>query len=363
MASVDVLTPAGETAGSVELPDASLRRQVNVPLIHQVVVGQLAAARQGTASMKTRAEVRGGGKKPYRQKGTGRARQGSIRAPQFTGGGVVHGPSPRDYSQRTPKKMKAAALRGALSDRARGGRVHVVTVARRRLQALDQDGGAGARACCPSVGTCSSCWSGPTRSRGRACATSSRSTCSSRTSSTPTTSSSPTTWSSPRARSRRSSPARQGQGQTGAPTRRSPTESERRAGQRKPTRLDRGRASEGRRVSETHEDHRPAGHPDRPRDLREELRPARREQVHVRGRAGANKTQIKIAVEKVFDVTVTGVNTLNRQGKRKRTARAGASARTPSAPSCRSLTASASRSSEVRSPDRAPGLRLTDDSD
>jgi large subunit ribosomal protein L4 len=127
MASVDVLTPAGETAGSVELPDAVFDVQVNVPLIHQVVVGQLAAARQGTASVKTRADVRGGGKKPYRQKGTGRARQGSIRAPQFTGGGVVHGPTPRDYSQRTPKKMKAAALRGALSDRARGGRVHVVT--------------------------------------------------------------------------------------------------------------------------------------------------------------------------------------------------------------------------------------------
>jgi large subunit ribosomal protein L4 len=101
--------------------------QTNVPLIHQVVVAQLAAARQGTHSTKNRGEVRGGGKKPYRQKGTGRARQGSTRAPQFAGGGVVHGPSPRDYSQRTPKKMKAAALRGALSDRARHGRVHVVS--------------------------------------------------------------------------------------------------------------------------------------------------------------------------------------------------------------------------------------------
>jgi large subunit ribosomal protein L4 len=101
--------------------------QVNVPLIHQVVVAQLAAARQGTHDTKTRGEVRGGGKKPYRQKGTGRARQGSTRAPQFAGGGTVHGPTPRDYSQRTPKKMKAAALRGALSDRARHGRVHVVT--------------------------------------------------------------------------------------------------------------------------------------------------------------------------------------------------------------------------------------------
>jgi large subunit ribosomal protein L4 len=92
-----------------------------------VVVGQLAAARQGTHSTKTRGEVSGGGRKPYKQKGTGRARQGSIRAPQFTGGGVVHGPQPRSYDQRTPKKMKAAALRGALSDRARDGRVHVVT--------------------------------------------------------------------------------------------------------------------------------------------------------------------------------------------------------------------------------------------
>jgi large subunit ribosomal protein L4 len=97
-----------------------------VPLLHQVVVAQLAAARQGTHDTKTRGEVRGGGRKPYRQKGTGRARQGSTRAPQFAGGGTVHGPTPRNYSQRTPKKMKAAALRGALSDRARGGRVHVV---------------------------------------------------------------------------------------------------------------------------------------------------------------------------------------------------------------------------------------------
>ena len=125
--SVDLVTPAGKTAGSVDLPAAVFGVQVNVPLIHQVVVAQLAAARQGTHKTKTRAEVRGGGRKPYKQKGTGRARQGSTRAPQFTGGGVVHGPTPRDYEQRTPKKMKAAALRGALSDRARNGRVHVVT--------------------------------------------------------------------------------------------------------------------------------------------------------------------------------------------------------------------------------------------
>jgi large subunit ribosomal protein L4 len=108
------------------LPAEIFDVQVNVPLIHQVVVAQLAAARQGTHSTKTRGEVRGGGRKPYRQKGTGRARQGSTRAPQFAGGGVVHGPQPRDYAQRTPKKMKAAALRGALSDRARHDRIHVI---------------------------------------------------------------------------------------------------------------------------------------------------------------------------------------------------------------------------------------------
>ncbi|HET8719244.1 MAG TPA: 50S ribosomal protein L4 [Nocardioidaceae bacterium] len=110
----------------VDLPAEIFDVQVNVPLIHQVVVAQQAAARQGTASTKTRSEVRGGGRKPYKQKGTGRARQGSTRAPQFAGGGTVHGPTPRSYDQRTPKKMKAAALRGALSDRARAGRVHVV---------------------------------------------------------------------------------------------------------------------------------------------------------------------------------------------------------------------------------------------
>ncbi len=126
-AVVDVHTPDGGTDGQAELPAHLFDVQVNVPLIHQVVVAQLAAARQGTHDTKTRGEVRGGGRKPYRQKGTGRARQGSIRAPQFTGGGTVHGPTPRDYAQRTPKKMKAAALRGALSDRARGGRVHVVS--------------------------------------------------------------------------------------------------------------------------------------------------------------------------------------------------------------------------------------------
>ncbi len=111
---------------NVDLPAAIFDVEVNIPLIHQVVVAQQAAARQGTHATKRRGEVRGGGRKPYKQKGTGRARQGSTRAPQFAGGGIVHGPQPRSYDQRTPKKMKAAALRGALSDRARNGRIHVV---------------------------------------------------------------------------------------------------------------------------------------------------------------------------------------------------------------------------------------------
>lgn len=110
----------------VDLPAEIFDAPVNIPLIHQVVVAQQAAARQGTHATKTRGMVSGGGRKPYKQKGTGRARQGSTRAPQFTGGGVVHGPQPRSYDQRTPKKMKAAALRGALSDRAQNGRIHVV---------------------------------------------------------------------------------------------------------------------------------------------------------------------------------------------------------------------------------------------
>ncbi|HLR58172.1 MAG TPA: 50S ribosomal protein L4 [Beutenbergiaceae bacterium] len=125
-AVVDVVDATGKKTGTAELPAEIFDVVVNVPLIHQVVVAQQAAARQGTHKVKTRGEVRGGGRKPWRQKGTGRARHGSIRSPQWTGGGIVHGPSPRDYSQRTPKKMKAAALRGALSDRARGGCVHVV---------------------------------------------------------------------------------------------------------------------------------------------------------------------------------------------------------------------------------------------
>jgi large subunit ribosomal protein L4 len=114
------------STSNVDLPAEIFGVEVNIPLIHQVVVAQQAAARQGTHATKTRADVRGGGRKPYKQKGTGRARQGSTRAPQFVGGGVVHGPQPRSYDQRTPKKMKAAALRGALSDRAREDRIHVV---------------------------------------------------------------------------------------------------------------------------------------------------------------------------------------------------------------------------------------------
>ncbi len=124
---VDVVDAEGSTTGTVTVPGEIFDAQANIPLMHQVVVAQLAAARQGTHKAKTRAEVAGGGKKPYRQKGTGRARQGSIRAPQFAGGGVVHGPVPRDHSKKVPKKMKAAALRGALSDRARDGKVHVVS--------------------------------------------------------------------------------------------------------------------------------------------------------------------------------------------------------------------------------------------
>jgi large subunit ribosomal protein L4 len=125
--TIDVLTPGGTKDGSVELPAALFDVEPNIALMHQVVTAQLAAKRQGTHSTKTRAEVSGGGKKPYRQKGTGRARQGSTRAPQFTGGGIVHGPKPRDYSQRTPKKMIAAALRCALSDRARNDRIFAIT--------------------------------------------------------------------------------------------------------------------------------------------------------------------------------------------------------------------------------------------
>lgn len=124
--ALDVVKADGKKAGSVELPAALFDVKTNIPLIHQVVVAQRAAARQGTHSTKRRGEVSGAGRKPFKQKGTGNARQGSIRAPHMTGGGIVHGPKPRDYAQRTPKKMIAAALLGALSDRARGERLHIV---------------------------------------------------------------------------------------------------------------------------------------------------------------------------------------------------------------------------------------------
>jgi large subunit ribosomal protein L4 len=123
---LEVLDAAGKKAGEVSLPEALFGVTTNIPLIHQVVTAQLAAARQGTHKTKTRGEVSGSGRKPFKQKGTGRARQGSIRQPEHTGGGIVHGPVPRDYAQRTPKKMVSAAIRGVLSDRARAGRLHVV---------------------------------------------------------------------------------------------------------------------------------------------------------------------------------------------------------------------------------------------
>ena len=127
MTTVSVVTPSGKGGADVELPGEIFAAKVNIPLMHQVVVAQEAAARRGTHATKTRGDVRGGGKKPYRQKGTGRARQGSLRAPQYAGGGIVHGPVPRSYAQRTPKKMKAAALHGALSDRTSHGRLVVVS--------------------------------------------------------------------------------------------------------------------------------------------------------------------------------------------------------------------------------------------
>ncbi len=126
MPTVDLIDVKGKKSGSVDLPEALFDATTNVPLIHQVVTAQLAAARQGTQSALRRGEVSGTGKKPFKQKGTGRARQGSIRMPQHRGGGIIHGPKPRDYAERTPKKMIAAALRGALSDRARNGKVFIV---------------------------------------------------------------------------------------------------------------------------------------------------------------------------------------------------------------------------------------------
>ncbi len=126
MPTVDLIDVKGKKSGSVDLPEALFDTTTNVPLIHQVVTAQLAAARQGTQSALRRGEVSGTGKKPFKQKGTGRARQGSVRMPQHRGGGIIHAPKPRDYAERTPKTMIAAALRGALSDRARNGKVFIV---------------------------------------------------------------------------------------------------------------------------------------------------------------------------------------------------------------------------------------------
>ncbi|HEV2685663.1 MAG TPA: 50S ribosomal protein L4 [Actinomycetota bacterium] len=126
MRRIPVRTQAGIVLGDVELESSVFEAQVNVPVMHQVVVAQMAARRAGTRDTKTRGEVRGGGKKPYRQKGTGRARQGSIRAPHYAGGGIVWGPHPRDFAVKVPKKMRAAALRSALSDRAKEDRIAVI---------------------------------------------------------------------------------------------------------------------------------------------------------------------------------------------------------------------------------------------
>ena len=174
MADSRRLTSAPRTArrtARVELPAELFDVEPNIALMHQVVIAQLAAERQGTHSTKTRGEVSGGGKKPYRQKGTGRARQGSTRAPQFTGGGVVHGPKPRDYSQRTPKKMIAAALRGALSDRARNERIHAITELVERSDPVDQERqGVPGRRLTDRQARCSSSSAAATRSAPRACA-------------------------------------------------------------------------------------------------------------------------------------------------------------------------------------------------
>ena len=296
---IEVRDADGGSAGTVTLPADIFDVQVNVPLIHQVVVAQLAAARQGTASTKSRGEVRGGGRKPYRQKGTGRARQGSTRAPQFAGGGVVHGPTPRSYAQRTPKKMKAAALRGALSDRARNGRIHVVSAL------LGGD--------VPSTRTAVANLAGLSERR-HVLVVALRSD--------------ELSWKSLR------------NAQTRAPARPEPAQHLRRARLRRrglhprrprrvPRRPDQGplgvggchrerdlRGSE-QLMSSIHKDH---------RDVL--LAPVVSEKsyglldenkytflVHPE----ANKTEIKIAVEKIFGVKVNGVNTLNREGKRKRT--------------------------------------------
>ena len=314
--------------------------QVNIPLIHQVVVAQ-AAARQGTHSTKRRGEVRGGGRKPYKQKGTGRARQGSTRAPQFAGGGVVHGPKPRDYDQRTPKKMKAAALRGALSDRARNDRIHV-------LDSFGLDDTPSTRTALAQLASITDRDPVPRGARAH----------------------------------RRGHLALAAQRARGPHRRRRPAQHLRRARQRRrdlhPWRLrrvrgrhpvgrratrDRGRgACRGRRgrgrgrgqakkttakkstakktaTEKPPQRRSPSEHPaqgpprraDRPGRLREEHTLLDANKYTFLVHPDANKTEIKIAVEKVFNVKVTSVNTLNRPGKTRRTRNGWASARTPSA--------------------------------
>ncbi len=284
MTAVSVIGAQGKT---VDLPEEIFAAKVNVPLIHQVVVAQQAAARQGTHAAKTRGQVRGGGKKPYRQKGTGRARQGSLRAPQYAGGGTVHGPVPRSYVQRTPKKMKAAALRGALSDRLSHGRVLVVS------GFVDGDAPKTKDAVAVLTGAVSfrrvARPSGPGRR-------------------------------APRRRAdlevaaERAARARPGRG---------PAQHLRRAGQR--SRGLHRAGPDGVRL-QGNEGSGPVSRDNNPRDIL--LRPVVSEKSYGLLDEGkytfvvapdANKTQIRLAVEAVFGVKVTGVNTVNRQGKRRRT--------------------------------------------
>ncbi len=289
MTAVNIVGPSGSTSETAELPDEIFDAKVNIPLMHQVVVAQLAAARQGTHATKTRGQVRGGGKKPYRQKGTGRARQGSLRAPQYAGGGTVHGPQPRSYVQRTPKKMKAAALRGALSDRARHGRVQVVSGfvdgdqprTKDALAVLGSATGSG---------------------RGAAVLVVARRD-------------DELTWKSLRNVGGRARP------------RRHPAQHLRRAGRRSCGLHRRGAAGVRRpRQCDGQRGGSPVKGTDNPRDIL--LRPVISEKSYGLLDEGkytfivapdANKTEVRLAVEEVFGVKVTGVNTVNRRGKRRRT--------------------------------------------
>ncbi len=338
---IDVVDAKGAKTGTAELPAELFDVTANIPLIHQVVVAQLAAARQGTHSTKTRGDVRGGGKKPYRQKGTGRARQGSTRSPQFAGGGIAHGPQPHGYAQRTPKKMIAAALRGALSDRARDGRVHVVS----DLAVGDVPSTKTALAAVNGVVSSDKvlvvlhrdedlAWlslrnavavhaiavdqlnaydvlvndevvftsarfdayvAGPvSRQVGRAQVRRGRPTPERRrqTDAELALSTAGDAWPSPTARRRE----RRAETADAEPTRKRVTTSEQR------------------------QDPRPPRHPARPRGEREELRPAGREQVHVPGGARTpTRPRSRSPSRRSSRSRVTGVNTLNRQGKKRRT--------------------------------------------